>query len=151
MFLSLLLATLFTASVVSAIAAFSFNKPVKQILARLIADPISEAWRRYLHFALFVVGISTGVRIHDLERYISPPPWAKDAQILELTSERWVLEIYRTIIGSLQGIAWMMLFFFIVALVAYVIVRIASMWQAAKLSKPPSAESPSNVTSPTLQ
>ncbi len=33
------------------------------------------------------------------------------------------MELYRTIIGTLQGIAWMLLVFFVFALVAYVIVR----------------------------
>ena len=40
-----------------------------------------------------------------------------------LSGERWILEIYRTLIASLQSIAWMYLLVFIVALIAYVIVR----------------------------
>jgi len=36
-----------------------------------------------------------------------------------------VLELYQTAIETLQGIAWMLLVFFMFALVAYVIVRIA--------------------------
>jgi hypothetical protein len=45
------------------------------------------------------------------------------AEIVALSGERWVLEVYRTIIGTLQGVAWMLLVFFVFALVAYVIVR----------------------------
>ncbi len=52
--------------------------------------------------------------------------------MIELTQERWVLEIYRTIIETLQGLAWMMLVFFMVALLAYVIVR----WAEIKHQKP---------------
>jgi hypothetical protein len=37
------------------------------------------------------------------------------------------LEVYRTIIESLQGIAWLLLVFFVIALLAYVIVRIFEM------------------------
>jgi hypothetical protein len=44
-------------------------------------------------------------------------------EILQLNAERWVLEIYRTLIACLQGIAWMYLVVFVVALIAYVIVR----------------------------
>ena len=44
------------------------------------------------------------------------------AQIIALTTERWVLELYRTIIETLQGIAWMLLVFFLCSLVAYVVV-----------------------------
>ncbi len=40
-----------------------------------------------------------------------------------LTTDRWVLEIYRTIVGTLQATAWMLLVVFLVALIAFVIVR----------------------------
>lgn len=72
-------------------------------------------------FAIYVVGISGGVRIWDLEKYITPAKTG-DA-LLELTSDRWVLEIYRTIIGTLESNAWMLLVFFVFALLAYVIVK----------------------------
>lgn len=67
------------------------------------------------------MGISGGVRIYDLERYITARH--KDVEILQLTLERWTIEIYRTIIETLQSIAWMYLIVFIFALIAYVIVR----------------------------
>jgi hypothetical protein len=41
-----------------------------------------------------------------------------------LTQDRWVLEVYRTVIESLQGIAWLLLVFFIIALIAFVVIRI---------------------------
>ena len=104
-----------------------FSRPIESILKRIIADEISMAWLRYMKFAILVVGISAGVRIYELEKYISPARNDKDAKVLELTQERWVLEIYRTVIESLQGVAWLLLVFFVVALVAYVIVRIAEM------------------------
>lgn len=93
-------------------------------------DEIYTAWIRYLLFALYVVGISAGVRVWDIQRYILPPKKG-DAEILVLNAERWVLEIYRTIIGSLQGIAWMLLVFFMIALIAFVIVRMAEMRRSA--------------------
>jgi hypothetical protein len=65
-----------------------------------------------------------GARVWELERYVTPARYDKDSRILELTTERWVLEIYRTIIETLQGIAWMLLVFFVFALIAYVIVRV---------------------------
>ena len=43
--------------------------------------------------------------------------------MLVLNSERWTLEVYRTIIETLQSLAWMYLVVFIFALIAYVIVR----------------------------
>ena len=61
------------------------------------------------------------MRVYQLERYISAPD--KDSQILELNDKRWILEVYRTVIETLQAIAWMYLVVFIFALIAYVIVR----------------------------
>ena len=124
MFLTLLLVTLLLALAVSFAVSLAFSRPISSILGRIIADEISTAWVRYLKFAILVVGVSSGVRIHALERYITPNQWQEKPRIIELTSERWVLELYRTAIETLQGIAWMLLVFFCVALVAYVIVRI---------------------------
>jgi hypothetical protein len=71
-----------------------------------------------------VVGVSGGVRIYNLERYISASDLHPEEQkVLELTSERWVLELYRTIIETLQSIAWMLLIVFVATLIAYVLVR----------------------------
>lgn len=127
MFLALLLITLLIALAVSLLVARTFSGPIDRILKRIIADEISDAWLKYLKFAILVVGVSAGVRIYELEKYISPMRWDKEAKILSLTSERWVLEIYRTIIETLQGIAWMLLVFFVFALIAYVLVRLGEM------------------------
>jgi hypothetical protein len=34
-----------------------------------------------------------------------------------------VIEVYKTLIGTLQSVAWMLLVFFLFALLAYVVVR----------------------------
>lgn len=121
MFLTLLLVTLSLSVAVSYTAARVFRKPIGEIFSRIIQDNISAAWQRYIMFATYVVGISGGVRLYELERYITPQQ--VDFGILTLSAERWILEIYRTLIASLQSIAWMYLLVFIVALIAYVIVR----------------------------
>ena len=126
MFLTLLIVTFIVATVVSTMVAGAFTKPADKILKRIIADEISGAWRRYLLFALYVVGVSSGVRIRDLEKYITKPP-LKEAEIVQLTGDRWVLEVCRTIIETLQGLAWALLAFFMCALLAFVIVRIFEM------------------------
>jgi len=124
MFLTLLCITFAIAAVVSFLVVRLFGLPIEGILKRIIADDISQAWLKYMKFAIYVVGISKGVRVWELERYISPRPYDEEARILELTLDRWVLEVYRTIIETLQGIAWMLLVFFIFTLIAYVIVRV---------------------------
>jgi hypothetical protein len=76
-------------------------------------------------FAIYVVGISSGVRIWDLEKYISPTALGdKTREALALTLDRCILELYRTVIGTLQGVAWMLLVFFVFALIGFVIVRL---------------------------
>lgn len=137
MFLTLLLVTLALAATVAWIVSRAFSKPIESILGRIIADEISLAWLKYLKFAILVVGISSGVRINELERYITPNQWQKGAKVIALTNERWVLEVYRTIIETLQGIAWMLLVFFVVALVAYVIVRLSELKRSGSAATTP--------------
>jgi hypothetical protein len=122
MLLSLLAVTFAIAFTTSLLITLVFKKSLYAILKRIIGDEIFSVWANYIIFAIFVVGISGGVRIWELEKYITPSN--KDSSILVLTQERWVLEIYRTIIESMQSIAWMLLLFFVFALLAFVIVRI---------------------------
>ena len=124
MFLSLLLVTFLVALGVSALTARLFAPSIDGILKRIVTDAISAAWLKYMTFAIYVVGISKGVRVYDLERYVNPERWrVEGGEALTLNVNRWVLEVYRTVIESLQGIAWLLLVFFVFALLAYVIVR----------------------------
>lgn len=130
MFISLLLVTFLIALAVSTIIAVIFAKPIKRIMFRIIPDDISRAWVQYLMFAIYVVGIAGGVRIYQLERYITPR--GGEDQILTLTTERWLIEVYSTIIGTLGSLAWMLLVFFIFALIAYVIIRAFELFRKEK-------------------
>ena len=121
MFISLLIVTFVLAVFVSWIVTRMFNSPVQRILDRIIADEISSAWTRYLTFAIYVVGVSGVVRIWDFEKYITPGEGGD--MVAQLTPEYWTLEIYRAIVGTLQSVAWMLLVFFLVSLIAYVIVK----------------------------
>jgi len=132
MFFSLLLVTFAIAAAVSAFVVYLFDKPIRSILERIVSDELSSAWHRYIKFAAFVVGVSGGVPLYQLDRYVNPQ--RPDFAALELTAEAWTLEVYRTVIGTLQSIAWMLLVVFVVALVAFVIVR------AFELRRPKPAE-----------
>jgi hypothetical protein len=123
MFITLLLVTFAIAFVVCSVVVLIFGRPINNILGRIIADKISKAWLKYLKFAIYVTGVSTGVRIWELEKYITGSRYDAEVKVVELTRDHWVLEVYRTVIGTLQGIAWMLLVFFVFALIAYVIVR----------------------------
>lgn len=121
MFILLLVVALAVAFIVCFILARLFRPPINRILQRLVGEDIYTAWTRYLMFALYVVGISGGVRIWQMERYITAR--TKDDVILELNGGRWTLELYGTVIGTLQSVAWMLLVFFLVALLAFVVVK----------------------------
>jgi len=125
MFITLLVVTFLIALLVSFIIVRAFHKPVEQILGRVVSEALSAAWLRYIEFAVYVVGVSGGVRIGELERYITGSGESKTP--LVLNGERWTLEVYRTIIGTAQSVAWLLLVFFGFALIAYVIVRAAEM------------------------
>jgi len=126
MVVTLLAVTFAISLLVCFITSRLFNQSLDAILNRLIPEDISKSWLRYLNFAIYVVGISAGVRVYQLQQYFNPQFTGEKGQavVTALTPERWALEIYSTIIGTLAGIAWMLLAFFVIALVAYVIVRI---------------------------
>jgi hypothetical protein len=121
MFLTLLVITFLIALATSALVARVFSRPLKRILDRLVTEDLSVTWKRYLSFAIYVVGVSGGVRVWELEKYIVPR--GKEETAIALTSDRWALEIYKSFIGTLQSVAWMLLVFFLFALIAYVVVR----------------------------
>jgi ABC-type transport system involved in multi-copper enzyme maturation permease subunit len=125
MFLFLLFATFAVALAVSFAVMFLFKKPIDTVLRRIIADEISAAWSKYMKFAILVVGVSAGVQLRDLEKYINPTLGGREVQTASPGFDRWIFELYRTAIETLQGIAWMLLVFFVFALIAYVIVRLA--------------------------
>ena len=120
-FLLLLVVTLAISVAVATIVILFFRKPVDKIFARIIGEEISVAWRKFLTFALFVVGVSSGVNIYKLEQFIKPESDLSTRPVL--TAQYWGLEIYRTIIHTLGGLAWALLIFFIAALIAFVIVK----------------------------
>ena len=125
MFFLLLVTTLGVALLTSAIVVFFFKKPIRQILDRIIGEEIAQGWQRFLLYAIYVVGVSSGVQIWKLEQYVHPQPTGPEGRAVTLTLDgpSMALEVYRTIIQVLQGIAWALLVFFVVALIAYAITR----------------------------
>jgi len=121
MVLSLLMVTFLIAVAVSFGVAMLFRGSLRTILNRILSPELAGAWNRYITFAIYVVGISGGVRIWEIEKYITPRT-ENEAPIV-LNSDRWLLESYRTVIATLQSTAWMLLVVFAVTLIAVVIVR----------------------------
>ena len=140
MFLLLLFATFAVALGASFAVMWLFTKPIDSVLRRIIADEISAAWSKYMKFAILVVGVSSGVPVRDLERYVSATLGGREVQsAASLGFDRWIFELYRAAIETLQGIAWMLLVFFVFALIAFVIVRIGEMRGESKTVSEPNA------------
>ena len=126
MFITLLAVTLGVSLLTAGTVVMFFRRPIRQILERIIGEGIADSWQKFLTFALFVVGASAGAQIWKLEQYLQPQPSGPDgksSRILTLDGPAIALEIYRTIIQVLQGMAWALLVFFVVALIAFVIVK----------------------------
>jgi len=122
MVITLLLTTFVVAFAVASLVVFLFNKPIDSILRQVLPAELSPAWAKYLRFAIYVVGIGGGVRVWDLEKYMTAQEPYK--AIVQLTPDRWMLELYQTIIGTLQSTTILLLVFFVFALIAVVLVRI---------------------------
>jgi hypothetical protein len=123
MFVVLLVASFALALVMSATVAWLFAKPIDGILHRFVGDRISATLSKYLRFTTVVVGISAGTRVRPLEEYIAAPSYNKADLRAALTQEFWALELYRTFVATLQGIALMFFVVAVVAIIALVIVR----------------------------
>ena len=134
MIVGLLGATLLISLGVGTLAVLLFTRPVRRIMERIVPDRISAAWVRYLVFAVYVVGLAGGVNVRRIDRYLSPSE--PEGQVLELTRERWLMELYSSAIGSLSAITWMLLVFFVFALVAYVVVRAVEMRRGDRPAEP---------------
>jgi hypothetical protein len=118
MLVTLLIVTFVVALAMSTLVAFLFRRPISKILGRLVTEELAPTWQRYILFATYVVGISGGVPLGDIEKYVTPA-----GNLLQLPSDRWIILVYKSFIGSLQSISWMLLIFFLFALIAYVVVR----------------------------
>lgn len=121
MILSLLAVVFLVSLAACALVVRLFSGPIGSILNRLVGSELSSAWRRYLVFAIYVVGVSGGVRIWDIEKYITGRGPAEEPIVLN--TDRWVLELYRALISTLQSAAWMLLVFFVFSLIAFVILK----------------------------
>lgn len=132
MFITLLVVSFLISFLVVLLVTRMFKNSMLSILNRIVSPDLSQAWLRYLSFATIVVGVSGGVRIWELEKYITGKTVDDEPIILNL--DRWVLEVYRTIIGTLQSAAWILFIFFIFSLIAYVIIRVFELRKTGSLA-----------------
>jgi hypothetical protein len=126
MLLELFLASLLLAFGLSAGVAWASKSAVENILHRFLAARIAHAVSKYLLFAIVVAGISDGTRAGALRDYINDPSNG-DAVAAQLTPQFWTVELYRTAMGALEGIIWLMLIFSLLAGIAIMLIRRADL------------------------
>lgn len=120
-FTSLLITLLSLSVLITGLVVAGFRRPITGILNRLVGESMSTAWVNFLSFALYVVGISSAVRSYRLDKYVSKQH--TEAVLTELNVNTWILEVYETVRSVLGGLAWSLMSFFTVALIAFIIVR----------------------------
>ena len=123
MFVVLFLVTLVVALIVSYIIAKASSYPIENVLNHFFASHLSAAFAKYLQLAIVLVGVCAGTRARALQDYISAPDYNKRVMLEQLTQEFWVMELYRTVVGTLEGILWLMFLFALVVIVAVAIMR----------------------------
>ena len=124
---ALFLVSLVLALAISITLAWASKDAVEHILHRFLADRISHAICKYLRFAIVVAGISDGTRAGALRDYVNASSLDRDAIAAQLTQEFWGLELYRTAIGTLEGILWLMLIFSLGVMIAIILIRRADL------------------------
>jgi hypothetical protein len=124
-FVALFGASFVLALALSATIAWLSREAIDTILRRFVVDPVvRHGFEKYIRFATVVVGISSGTRVKPLQEYISAPEWNKPALQAALTQEFWTLELYRTVLGALEGVAGLLLLCIFLALVAPAVLRL---------------------------
>ncbi len=112
----LLLFSLLVSLLAGMIVHLIFKKPLQNILKGLFPEEIYEGWYRYIIFAIYIVGISSGVKIWKINEYIE--------NAAELTKTKFFISIYDSLIQAFMGTVWLLFVFFMFTMIAYVIVRL---------------------------
>jgi heme A synthase len=123
MFVVLFLVSLVVAFGVSFAIAKASNHPLENTLHHFFAPHISTAFAKYLQLAIIIIGVCSGTRVRALQEYISSPEYMQRAMADKLTQEFWTMELYRTVVGTFEGILWLIFLFALAVVVAVVIMR----------------------------
>jgi hypothetical protein len=124
MFVALFAASFVLALALSITVAWISQEAIDGILRRFVGDrAVRAGFEKYIRFAIVIAGISGGTRVRVLQEYLASSDLNKAAMASQLTQEFWALEIYRAVLGTLEGIAVLLLVCIFMALIAPVVVR----------------------------
>lgn len=143
MFVALFGASFLLALALSVTIAWISREAIDTILRRFVADSVvRRGFEKYIRFAIVVVGISGGTRVKPLQEYISAAEYSKAALQAALTQESWAIELYRTVMGSLQGVAGLLLICIFLALIAPAVLRMLKVEPRRAASEPQKPHEP---------
>lgn len=125
-----ILAFSFAAAIVlAACVTFFFSRPIDEALGRVVPPEMGSAWRQYAKFALFVVTFAGGMRVSELSNFVA----ARSAASPPLTAGQGLMEVLKSVAGSLSAAAIALLAFFLATLA---IDSSRRMYQARRLERP---------------
>jgi hypothetical protein len=108
----LLLLTIATAVTTAFVLARLTDKLVALLIGRLVDDKeLCTAWTKYIRLAIYVVGVTGGVKVYQLERYLSGS-YELDPEI-----GRIGIEIFRAASDAAVAVIWLLLPVFLVSLI----------------------------------
>ncbi len=126
MFIIYLLLTFSISLLLSLGVARMFRPSMNKIMNRIIADEVSGSWIGYLKYAMVVVGVSGGVPLYQLENVLNSGRLPDSPKVI-MDMNFFLFEAFRSVINTLQSLAWVLLFFFFTTLIAVIIVKTSEM------------------------
>jgi hypothetical protein len=113
---SMIVAYSFAASLaIAACVVVLFSRSIDEALLRVIPAEMVSSWRLYVKFALFVVTFAGGLRLSELAQLFA----LRAPGAAPLAAEQSLLEVLRSVSGSLIAAASALLAFFAATLVVY--------------------------------
>jgi hypothetical protein len=101
-----------SAVILAACVVFFFSGPIDEALGRVVPPEMLSSWRQYVKFALFVVTFAGGLRVSELSAFVA----ARTTSGAPLTAGQSLMEVIKSITGSLSAAAIALLAFFVATL-----------------------------------
>lgn len=112
----MLTATFLAALGVSGGVVLAFSVPMDATLNRLLSSELAAGWSRAAKFAVFVAAFTGGLRLSELENVLLVR-YGGGGQ--PLRASQGLLEVFKSVSGSLTAASWAVLAFFAGALGVY--------------------------------
>lgn len=113
MFITLLLVNLGASLLICLLTVLIFRLPLTRLLEQRCSAAAAAVWVKFILFLVFVIGTTVGTRIWEIEHYADPKAPAPISQ------DVLALEVYKTVISTLQVSAVLLVVLLTVVGLAY--------------------------------